>query len=155
MFKELIAKNTELGFFEGEIPVNYQYTLGIAGDRFFSTLKEKGDFIASKCPDCGRLFVPPSLFCEECFVEIKEYVSVGLEGELYSFTESHYDFQGKKLDKPQLMGLVKFKGCAGGIINKLNVMYAEARIGMRVKAVLKPAGKRTGSVDDIVGFEKA
>ena len=154
-FKDAIAKTTDCTYFEGEIPVNYQYTVGVAGDVFFSSIKDKGILTASKCSECGNLYIPPSLFCEACCGECKEYKEIGLEGELYTYTESFYDYQGKKYKKPHLIGFVRFQGVNGGIIHRLNIKNEKIEIGMKVKAKLKSAKDRTGAIDDILFFEKA
>jgi uncharacterized OB-fold protein len=153
-FKDSITQTTKIGYFEGAIPVNYQYTLGIAGDKFFRTVKTKGDFVASKCSECGSKTIYPLAYCEECFADITQYISVGLVGELYSFTESHYDYQGNKHAEPQTMGLVRFEGTGGGIIHRVKSPAGGLKIGMKVKAKLKPAAKREGSIEDILFFEK-
>lgn len=154
-FRDKITNTTEISYFEGAIPVNYKYTVGIAGDAFFRAIMKKGDFVASKCPDCGRMNIYPTSFCEECFAEITDYVSVGTTGELYSFTECTRDFQGKEHKEPHLIGMVKFDGVEGAIVHRLKIPKADLKIGMKVKAKLQPANKRVGSVDDILYFEKA
>ncbi len=154
-FKDSITQTTQIGYFEGAIPVNYQYTFGIAGDKFFRTIKTKGDFIASKCSECGSTKIYPLSYCEECFANIKEYISVGLTGELYSFTECHYDYQGIEHKEPRIMGLVKFEGVDGGIVHRVKAPPEGLKVGMKVKAKLKPKTKREGVVDDILHFEKA
>ncbi len=153
MYKEKLEKNIECGSFPGQIPVNYVYTLGIAGDEFFRTIRDKGYFIASKC-SCGKKYIPAQMYCDECFGECKEYVKVGTEGELYSYTECYYDYRGNKYDEPHLLGLVKFRDCEGGIIHRLKINKDEIRIGMKVEAVFKPQKQRTGSVEDILYFKK-
>jgi len=154
-FKDRITQTTQLGSFGGAIPVNYQYTYGLAGDRFFRALMKQGDFLASKCSECGTLNIYPLSYCEECFAEIQEFVSVGLTGELYSYTECHQDYQGKPYLQPHLLGLIRFKGVEGGIVHRLQIDPADLRLGLSVKAKLKPAAQRQGSVDDILYFEKA
>ena len=154
-FKDQITNTTDISYFEGAIPVNYQYTLGVAGDRFFRTLMKKGDFIASQCSECGRRNIYPTTYCEACFAEISEFASVGLQGELYSFTACTKNFEGKPHKKPHLIGLIRFEGVEGGIVHRLNIDPAELTVGIKVKAKLKPASKREGSVDDILYFEKA
>jgi uncharacterized protein len=154
-FQDRVTQTTHLGFFEGGIPVNYQYTYGIGGDRFFRTLKEEGDFIASQCPSCGVRNIYPLSYCEACFSEIKEYVSVGLMGELYSYTECLLDFQGKPHAEPHQLGLIRFAGVEGGVVHRLKIGSSELQLGMKVKAVLKPSNGREGSLDDILYFEKA
>ena len=154
-FKDQITQTTSLGYFEGQIPINYKYTMGVAGEKFFRTVMEKGDFIASKCSECGTATIYPLIYCENCFAEIKDYVSVGLMGELYSWTECHSDFQGKHYGKPHLLGMVKFPGVEGGIIHRLSIDKSEISIGMKVAAVLRPRKERKGSIDDILYFKKA
>ncbi|MCX7678041.1 MAG: Zn-ribbon domain-containing OB-fold protein [Spirochaetes bacterium] len=154
-FKETINVNTMLGYFEGEIPVNYQYTLGVGGNKFFTALMEKGEFIASECTACGVKTIYPLIYCEECFAPIEKYISLGVEGELYSFTECHYDYQGNKYDKPHVLGLVRFPGVRGGIFHRIAGNMDSLRIGMKVVAKLKPKAERSGTIDDIICFETA
>ncbi len=154
-FKESITKTTTLGYFEGAIPVNYQYTFGMAGDRFFSEVRDKGDFLASKCPDCGALYVYPQIYCDDCFSETSEFVSIGTEGLLYSATKSYRNNHGEHHKKPQMIGMVRFDGVRGGIIHRLNIEPSEICLGMKVKAKFKPQKDRQGSIDDILYFEKA
>ncbi|MCX7959442.1 MAG: Zn-ribbon domain-containing OB-fold protein [Deltaproteobacteria bacterium] len=153
MYKEKIEKNIECGSYPGQIPVNYVYTLGIAGDEFFRAIRDKGYFIASKC-SCGKKYIPAQMYCDECFGECNEYEKVGTEGELYSYTECYYDYQGKRYEEPHLIGLIKFKGYEGGIIHRLNISRDEIKIGMKVEAVFKPQKQRTGSIEDILYFRK-
>jgi uncharacterized OB-fold protein len=154
-FKEAITTTTGLGYFEGQIPVNYQYSCGVAGELFFRTLMEKGDFIASKCAECGTKAVYPLIYCENCFSEIKEYESIGLEGELDTWTACTMDFQGKHHDALHYIGLVRFPGVQGGIIHRLDIRPEELALGMKVKAKLKAQKDRQGGIDDIVAFVKA
>lgn len=153
MYKEKLEKNIECGSFPGQIPVNYVYTLGIAGEEFFRTIRDKGYFIASKC-ECGKKYIPAQMYCDECFGECREYVKVGIEGELYSYTECYYDYKGNKYDEPHIIGLVKFDGCEGGIVHRLNINREELKIGMRVEAVFRPQRQRVGSIEDILYFKK-
>jgi len=153
MYKEKIEKNIECTSFPGQIPVNYVYTLGIAGDRFFTSIKDKGEFLASKC-SCGKKYIPAQMYCDECFSECNEYVGVPNEGEIYSYTECYYDYKGNRYEEPHLIGLIKFKGCEGGIIHRLNIERDEVKIGMKVEAVFKPVQQRQGSIEDILYFKK-
>jgi uncharacterized OB-fold protein len=153
-FKENITKNSSLGSFGGAIPVNYQYTLGIGGDRFFRAVMNKGEFIASKCSECGSAYIYPLTYCEECFREIDEHVAIGLTGELYSYTLCHYDYRGERLSKPEMIGYVIFPGIDGGIIHRLDIDEVDIYLGMPVTAVLKSENLRKGSLDDIICFTK-
>lgn len=143
-FKDVINLNTEIGYFEGEIPVNYQYTLGVGGNKFFKALMEKGELIVSECSLCGMKTIYPLIYCEECFSPVEKTVAIGLKGELHSFTECYYDYQGKKYDTPHIIGMVCFPGVRGGMFHRLNIPVAELKIGMEVVAKLKPQKERAG-----------
>ena len=92
----------------------YVYTVGYAGEEFFKGLKE-GKIIGSKCPKCGKVYVPPTLYCEECFVET-QFVEVKGRAYLDSYTIIYKDFDGNKLETPQVIGFVKFEGTNGGLL---------------------------------------
>jgi uncharacterized OB-fold protein len=153
-FQEQIANTTDCGFFEGAIPVKYEYTMGNAGDKFFRTMMEKGEIVASRCSKCGKLYVPPSTFCEadDCFSPTSEFQPIDQTGEVYSWTESHVDMAGNRHDKPQVYAMVKFNGVEGAIIHRLNAEASNVKIGMKVKPVFKEAAKREGNMEDIQYF---
>jgi hypothetical protein len=139
----------------GEIPLQSLYTAGLGGQVFFKSLKERGEFVGTRCPPCKQVYVPARAFCERCFAELAEQVSVKPEGALASFTFSHYDRDGRRTETPQALALVRLEGATTVMLHRLlNVSDpAKVRIGARVRAVLKPKAKRTGSILDIEGFE--
>ena len=153
-FKDSITKTTELSYFKGAIPVNYQYTYGIAGDKYFRAILEKGEFVASVCQSCGAKMIYPLIYCEECYSEIQTYESVGSEGELYSYTACCSDHEGHSHQEPHMIGLIKFKGVNGGVIHRLNIPPEDLEMGMKVVAKFRPLKDRTGNIEDLICFEK-
>jgi len=78
--------------------------------KFFQNLKE-GKLTTTKCKNCGKLFWPPRIVCSECFSENLEWVDLGVEGELYAFTEMRLGAPlGFVEDAPFCIGLVKIGG---------------------------------------------
>ncbi len=151
--KERIARPGLAGTWYGELPVQSLYTAGAAGDRFFKTLKEKGQFLASPCPECGEVYVPPKLYCEKCMVESADWVKVGPSGTLESWTEVYIGLDGKPLEKPVLVGLIKLDGATTSMVHLLSEVEPEGiYIGMKVTPVLKPQAKREGAITDILHF---
>lgn len=151
--KERIYQPGEAKTWYGELPVQSLYTAGAAGDRFFKTLKEKGQFLGSPCEQCGETYVPPKLYCEKCLAELKNWVKVGPSGTLESWTEVHVGLDGKPLAEPVLVGLITLEGATTSLVHLLDRMKPEdIYIGMEVTAVLKPAAKRTGAITDILHF---
>ncbi len=139
----------------GEIPLQSLYTAGLGGQIFFKALKERGEFVGTRCRPCKQVYVPARVFCERCFAELAEQVKVKPEGTLASFTFSHYDRDGRRTEAPQALALVKLDGATTVMLHRLLKVSdpAKVRIGARARAVLKPKPKRTGSVLDIEGFE--
>lgn len=152
-FNDKIEQTSELTAMDGEIPVNYLYTFGIAGEKFFRNLKDNGTFLATRCDKCDVTYTPARMYCQECFDELTNYTDVGVSGEVHSFTTCHTDISGNKLDTPRVMAYVTIDGTNGGIIHTLNCTQDKAKIGMKVKATLKDAGSREGNINDIIGFD--
>ena len=83
---EKIARPEQIRRWEGDLPVRHRYTPGVAGDAFFTALKERGVLLGSRCESCAYTYVPARLFCERCFSELSADTEVGPGGELVSFT---------------------------------------------------------------------
>jgi len=54
-------------------------------NRFWQSLKE-GKFVTTKCTDCGELSFPPQADCPRCMGGNVEWVDMGTEAELVTFT---------------------------------------------------------------------
>jgi hypothetical protein len=151
--KDKIKKMQDVKTWYGEIPMWYRYTYGIAGERFFREI-EKGKLIGSKCPSCGNIYIPPKIYCEECFKEIDEYVPISLRGEIHSYTLLYEDLDEKRLDEPIIVAFITFPGAHGGIIHKLGeVDPQDIYTGMSVEPVFKKKEEREGSLRDILYFK--
>jgi uncharacterized protein len=137
---------------EGAIPVRHRYTAGVAGDRFFRALRDRGEILGTPCSACGVTYVPGRMFCERCFAELTDWVKVGPGGTLESFTAVHLDLDGQPLVEPAWVGLVMLDGATTVLPHRLEPNGTEPRIGSRVEAVIEPKSKRSGSINDIRGF---
>jgi len=139
----------------GAIPLESFYTAGLGGQIFFDALKKRGQFVGTRCRPCKQVYVPARAFCERCFAELKDQVKVKPSGALASFTFSSVDHDGNALPEPLALALVRLEGATTLMLHRLIGVTdpAKVRIGARVKAVLKPKGKRTGSILDIEGFK--
>ncbi len=137
----------------GDIPVYGQYTFGIAGEKFFREIKDNGRIMGTKCEKCNLVYVPPRIYCERCFSELKEWLEVPNRAVVHTFTISYVDLDGNRLAEPVVLAMVKFDGIYGGLIQRLGeVKPEEVRIGMPVEIVFKPKARRTGSILDIKYF---
>ena len=97
---EKIARPEEIRRWEGDLPVRHRYTPGVAGDAFFTALKDRGVLLGSRCEHCSYTYVPARLFCERCFAELSADTEVGPGGELVSFTIVFVGIEGEPLEQP-------------------------------------------------------
>lgn len=150
---EKITNTTRPTYWEGEIPVNYVYTYGLAGERFFRAIKDKGTFLGTNCASCDITYVPPKIYCDRCFAKLDGYIDVGTVGFIESFTVSFKNMDGSDKERPRILAMIKIAGTDGGLIHYLEgIPMDEVALGMPVEAIFKPKGKRTGSIEDIIGF---
>jgi uncharacterized OB-fold protein len=138
----------------GEISIESLYTAGAGGQIFFKALKEKGELMGTRCRPCNQVFVPTRQFCERCFAELTEKVTVKPEGVIRSFSYSYVDHQGRRLRQPVASALVQLDGATTVMLHRLLDVKDLSRvsIGSRVRAVIKAKSQRTGSILDIEGF---
>jgi len=123
------------------IPLKYVYSPGVAGELFFEWLK-KGRIEGSRCESCKVTYLPPRIYCLECFKEVHSFVHVENLGKVAALTSGGDSGPGYVY--------VKYKGVRGGILHK--VFSGKVKIGARAVAVFKPEEERRGSIQDILGF---
>jgi len=147
-------KTTEITYWEGEIPLNYIYTVGRAGERFFREIMENGRIIGARCDNCKKTYVPPRIYCEDCFARLESnYVEVSTQGTVHTYMVCYRAMDGSPHEKPSIIAMVRLDGADGGLIHFLGeVEPEEVQIGMRVEAVFKEKDKREGSIFDIKYF---
>jgi len=154
MSLDKIGDPREIRHWPGHMETDYVYTLGVAGERFFREIKEKGRIMGAKCERCGVVFVPARMYCERCFEKLEDWVDVGKRGVIHAFTVAYIDMDGCRLKEPTVYAVVKMDGAEGGLVHKLGeVNPEEVEIDMVVEAVFKPKAQREGSLNDIKYFK--
>jgi uncharacterized OB-fold protein len=148
------SQKNKIEKWRGGIPIESLYTAGTAGQIFLKALKEKGEIVGTRCDPCGQVYVPARRFCERCFAELTSEVTVKPEGVVKSFSYSYVDRDGTRLKQPVVSLLVQLEGATTVMLHRLLDAKELSRvaIGSRVKAVIKPKSRRTGSILDIEGF---
>ncbi len=147
---EKIEKFDKIRVWKGEIAGWHRYTYGIAGEMFFRKLMEKR-FIAGKCPECEIVFIPPRIYCEDCFVEIKEFMEIKDLPRVYSFTFLFKDLEDNLLKEPEIVVFLKWDNVEGGLIHRLKeVNIEDVNFGLVVEPVFKE--KPEGNINDILYF---
>jgi uncharacterized OB-fold protein len=139
---------------KGKIRVPYEWTAGEAPGRFLTSLRDEKKIIGARCTGCGRVYVPPQEFCGACFDAPVEYMEVGQQGEVVSFTVVHRPLieVPRPLSAPFAIALIKLDGADTAMIHYLGEAPLEdIKCGMRVKAVWRD--EREGSILDILYFK--
>jgi hypothetical protein len=149
---QLTTHNTK---WKGEIPLEYLYTAGRAGERFLRAIKEEGKFIGTRNEELGITYVPPRAYCEHTMESLEDsYVDVPNRGTVETFTISYENYDGSPKDNPTIVAMVVLEGTDGGLVHWLGeIDPEEVMIGMVVEAVFKPENEREGSILDIKYFK--
>lgn len=149
----------EVQLIAGTIPISHRYTAGIAGERFFRALAERGVFLATRCDACRVTYCPPRIYCERCFAQLETELGTELEvgpgGRLVSLTTVRIGFDGVPLTEPVGVGLIRLDGADTCLVHRLSPEAYGLAVGDRVEAVLAPPGERSGSLSDIRYFQAA
>ena len=148
---------------EGRIPAvrmrpkaKFAWSAGIAMGRFLDELKN-GKIAATICNKCRRIMVPPRVYCERCFKSTDGWTYVKDTGTINTYSVSFLARDATRLKEPIIVAIIDLDGASKnmGIIHKLGGIrnWKKRKIGMKVRAVWKPAKERTGSVTDIEYFK--
>lgn len=137
-----------------ETVLRYSWTSGVAISRFLSGLKE-GELWGRRCEGCGRTMIPPRMYCEECFRPTDDWVKLKDTGAVNTFSISYVNSDASRREEPILVSVVDIDGASPGmgILHVLGeVAPSDIAVGMKVRAVWKPAPERTGAITDIRYF---
>lgn len=138
-----------------ETSLRYSWTSGVAISRFLDGLKE-GQLWARKCNKCGRVLIPPRMYCEEDFRPTDGWVRVKDTGTVNTFSISYVNNDASRRKKPIVVSVIEIDGASPemGILHLLGeVEPAKVEIGMKVRAVWKPKSRREGAITDIAYFK--
>jgi uncharacterized OB-fold protein len=129
------------------VRAEYRWDAGVAIGRYLDGLRE-GRLLGRECRVCGRILLPPRMFCEQCFRPTDRWVDVPDTGTVNTFSLCYVTWDMRRLTVPELPAVIDLSG--GGLLHKLGeVDPGDIRIGMRVQAVWKPPAERQGSILDI------
>lgn len=150
---EKVTKPSEVRRWPGSMPVSHRYTAGLAGERFFRALRDKGVFLATRCERCGVTYCPASAFCPRCLSPLTDYFEVGPRGVLESFTVVYRDLDDQPLDEPVVVGLIRLDGADTVLVHRIDGSDRTAlEIGISVQAQFEAKASRKGTLNDIRHF---
>jgi uncharacterized OB-fold protein len=104
----------------------------------------KGRIIGHKCPECGKVYMPPRGYCPLCVVETTDAdeVEVANVGTITTFsviTPLQYQGQEETEDYVQATLLLDGADTTIMVMRMDGIAIADVRTGMRVRAVFPPA----------------
>ncbi len=124
--------------FPGRIPLDYAYTAGAGGKRFYAAAAE-GRIEGTSCTACGEVLVPPAAFCEVGMHALDpEGDAVEIDPRsafVAAATRVFEDRAGRLLDEPVWIVQVEFFGAAGAVFGRLETDDAEVPVGTPVEIV--------------------
>ncbi|MBM3131951.1 MAG: Zn-ribbon domain-containing OB-fold protein [Chloroflexi bacterium] len=137
-----------------EVP--FSHDIGETSSKFLIELRDHARIMGTKCPECGRVFLPPRAFCERCFIPLKDHwVELEPRGTLEAFTIVTDAYAPAGLPRPPyVICLVKLGGSDTAIPQTLQGLdlsdprrvARELKVGAPVKAVFKE--NREGRITD-------
>ncbi|MCK9364079.1 MAG: SCP2 sterol-binding domain-containing protein [Syntrophales bacterium] len=157
------VKEQELLTLKKTISINQRFATGPVMGKFLRGLKDKKIY-ANKCPQCGRLQLPPREVCAECRVRAADFVEVGPKGEVRYMDVVYYampdPLTGVARETPYGSINIRLDGCKGNEtlphfirkdqIEKIQMGWNEMQ-GTRVRPVWEE--NRSGDIWDIKYFE--
>lgn len=133
--------------------ITYRHALGETASWFFQQLRDHKRIYGRRDAKSGRVLVPPRAFSDETLEPTKDWVAVGPEGTIETFTIVYAAFNGLP-DPPYAFGYVLLKGAdtaIGGYFKGLDLSDSAAaakQLKVGRKVITRFADKPTGSVLD-------
>ena len=122
-----------------EAAFDYTRSLGATMSRFFAALKE-GRIEGVRGTD-GRVHCPPPEFDPVTAAALDDFVELGSEGEVVTWSWMADPIEGQPLDRPFAWALVKLDGADTPMLHAVDAGEASAvSTGMRVRARFNPEG---------------
>ena len=137
------------------IGIDYNWSAGPGTSAHLRGLRE-GKLIGHQCPSCLLVLFPPrNGVCAKCGVLLKtDEVEVSSVGTITSFCIVNVPFLGQKIKPPYVAATILLDGADIGMQHLIQGCEAsDVRMGMRVKALWKPASEWGPSLENIQHFE--
>jgi len=138
-----------------ELKGDFAWDTGIAIGSYLAGLKA-GIILGARCTTCRKIVVPPRLVCEWCYRPMEEVIPLQDTGTVNTFSLCYVTWDMQRVKEPEIPAVIEIDGASPlhGIMHMLGeVDPTKVHIGMRVKAVWRPAAERAGAITDILYFK--
>lgn len=137
--------------------IPFEHFAGKTASRYFIEMRDHRKIMGTKCPQCHRVLIPARSFCEQCFGPADEWVEVGDQGTIETFSINCMKYVGMP-DPPYILAIIKLDGADTGMmhfiggldLSNVDAAAGKLKIGTRVQAVWKE--NREGLITDIECF---
>lgn len=117
-----------------ELTQSYKYSLG-KYSRFFIELENRR-FMATRCPDCNKVYAPPRPLCPNCLA-VTDWVELSGAGELKTWSVLHFspgsNDDVRALETPYILAYVLLDGADTLFPHLFKAPLDGVRSGMRVR----------------------
>lgn len=135
------------------VRLHYQHTASAEESRYLRAL-QAGKLIGQRCPACGKVYIPPRGACPVDGVPTATDVELPDTGIVTTFCVVNVPFHGQRIPSPYLAAQVLLDGADIAFQHLiLGCEPDEVRMGMRVRAVWKPAAEWGTTAENISHFE--
>jgi uncharacterized OB-fold protein len=122
--------------FISPIRIEYRYTPGEAGSKFFREVTDHQRLVGQRCPECEKVYVPPRWFCPRDGVATTDEVEVPGTGTITLFCIVNLPFAGQLAECPYVCASVLLDGADSELFHLVQeIDAAEVRMGLRVEPV--------------------
>ena len=135
------------------IAIRYNYSIGAGSSAFMRAIR-KGRILGVRCPDTGKVYVPPRLTSVETASPMTELIELPDRGVVYTYCIVNIKFYDQVLEIPYAYAYIVLDGADSAIMHLIQeCSVEEMRPGMRVQAVWKDPAEWTESLENIRYFK--
>ena len=156
--KDEEEKREELIMLKQLLSIPQRFATGPLMGKFLKEMRDNKRILGNKCPECGRIQVPPREICAVCRVRAEEMVEVGPDGKVMYYDITYYaspdPLTGETRETPYCSAFMLLDGCSGNDIFWHEVFPGDIdRLEKEIRVRPVWAEKRTGAITDIKYFK--
>jgi hypothetical protein len=120
------------------VHLHYRHSASLEESRYLRGLAE-GRLLGQRCPECGKVYIPPRGACPTDGVPTREEVELADTGTVTTFCIVNVPFLGQRITPPYVSAYVLLDGADIPLMHLvLGCAADEVRMGMRVQAQWRP-----------------
>ena len=133
--------------------ITYEHALGETASWFYTKIRDDAEIYGRRCPESGRVLVPPRAFSDQTLAPTTDWVKVGPEGVIEAFTIVYDAFKNLP-PPPYAFGYVMLEGAdtaIGGYFKGVDLgdpAEAARKLAIGTRVITRFAKERKGDVLD-------